>query len=265
MDKRFTFGGTLRGIVLTTISIVLVLAGTSDAVFAAKEESATSSALTALKSAQKAKSEPEMITAIDALVTAHNDAEDKKQRAQVQSALGGLLSAKAQPEARSRAAYALGQLNDPAGAFKHLKSALPTAKTKPSDSFAQTVLTSLKNLKPEAATAPLIKLIGASKEPVVVARAADALGVHTDSKKRPQIATALLDRLAKSRKAFDKAERIKGNPAAKMAKQSMWMNAAPAIGEALDTLTGRKVTDPAKWLAAFAEVKNKAAALFPAK
>lgn len=265
MTTRANFPKAIKLVLLSTSAAILLLAGGTGISAVAKETSAAAAALTTLKTARQAKDEAAIVTAIDGLVSAHNTSENKKERAKVQSAIGGLLTAKALPDARGHAAFALGKLNDSEGAFKQLKGVLPTAKTKPGDNFSMAVLTALETLKPEAAVAPLIKLVGATKEPTILARAARALGVHTDSKKRPQIAQALLARLAKGHKTWLKAEKSKAQPDAKLEKQAVWVNAAPAIGEALDALTGRKITDPAKWLAAYAEVKNKAAALFPTK
>lgn len=245
------------------VAWVLALGFAAGAGLARAEEAAgVAPALKALKDARKAKDEDQVRTAIDALVDAHNASETPKARSQVQAALGGLLKEKTLATARDRAAYGLGKLNDPKGAFKQLKGALPGPKTPGTDGFARTVLAAVAELKTEEAVAPLVKLIGGTKEPAFVSGAAAALAKFGQSKKREPIAEALLEALERAKKAYDKAAKSKQKPDARTAAQALWVRAAPDVTTALNELTGEQKAAPSDWLDAFNANKREVSAFF---
>ena len=206
----------------------------------------------------KSKEEGALTEAIAESVEAHNSTDDKATRKKIQAALGKALKNKKGGLSRARAATALGQLNDPEGAWKQLAKTLPSPKENSASALHTEVLKAVAKLTPEKAVAPLLKLASKVKSPALLAEAATTLGAYGASKQRTKILGALLDVLQRRWEAAEAASR---NPKGGNAGDA-WRIVGEPLVAALNALTGQNLTDAQAWLAARKEHKKKLDGLF---
>ena len=210
---------------------------------------------------QVAQKDPErsgLQAAVEGAADVHNSLSDAALRKKVQAAVGKVLRDAKAGEARSAAAAVLGRMNDPAGAYKQLGKALPGPKDKEVSPFQLAALKATAALAPEAAIAPLLKLMTKGKSFDAAREAATALGRYGASKKRAAILKEMLDTMSRH---YAAAEATKANPKGGTGDRP-WKEMGEALIAALNQLTGQNHPGAPEWIAASKAAKKKLAALF---
>lgn len=241
-----------------------------------------------LKKAHKGDEDGVLPQALDSAVALHNGSEDPALRGKIQAALGALLKAKNAGSGRSAAASALAKLNDPAGAYKALKPAFPSAKRAEVAPYELRVVEAVGALVPPAAVADAAQLLKKGRARPAVVAAIQALGCYGQAGTvRVKVLGELLDagamwkakadaaakKLAKRKppkepknpkKAPKEPRPKKGDVKAKQAVDD-WQAYAPVLLESLNKLTGSTRPSVDDWLAIRQDKKAKLEDLFTTK
>ncbi|MDJ0521028.1 MAG: HEAT repeat domain-containing protein [Planctomycetota bacterium] len=207
----------------------------------------------------KAADKPGVERALPRLVKLHNELKSGSTRAKLQKAAGALLGEESLGGTRLAVADAFGRLNDPKGAWKVLKGYLPATKLTAVGPLPLRVIQAVGALAPDAAIPTLQQLMHKSKDANVSRYAIQALGRYGWSKRRVAVLDELLGflkRLRPGNVAYKKGQA--GGDAARRRYAFL----RETLVAALDTLTGRKLGDPDKWLEAYKENKKQLGRLF---
>lgn len=247
---------------LRTVQLTLLVAGLlaigSTASAGDDMAAAAKDVLAGITKAQKDPEHSGLSEALEQVPGVHNALKDAGLRKKLQKAVGKTLRAKDAGNARRTAASVLGRLNDPKGAYAQLSKVLPAAKDKKASPAQLEAIRATAVLAPDAAIAPLIKLMRSGKALPASKEAIVALGSYGKSKKREAILKELLEVTSLRLSAAKAAE---SNP-----KGGSGGKAWKALGESLvascNRLTGQSHPSGEEWLSTYKAHKKKLRELF---
>jgi len=196
------------------------------------------------------------------LVKLHNTLKSSAVRGRLLKAAGYVMGLEALGATRTAVATALRQVNDPKAAWKEMKRFMPSVKVAAAGPFPLSVVQSVGVLAPEGALPALLQLKDKAKDDNVARYAIQALGKYGWSKQRTRVLGALLTSLKRLRPGGTNLRKGKAGGKASRARYEFLRVTLVA---ALDELTGQKLADVDKWLAAYKEHKRKLGALFTFK
>ncbi len=190
------------------------------------------------------------------LAEIHNSLSSKSARHALQHIAGKILTDEKMGAARIAAAGILARLDDPAGAYKHLKPALPGAKTEKAQPAELAALKAVGVLAPDRAIPELLELMRKGKDNAVSGAAIVALGAFGTSKERIAVLEKMVAHLRLIKPRYAPGKRV---GAATRARWNAVRN--PLIGS-LNRLTGQDVSSADEWLELFKTHKKRPKALF---
>ncbi len=246
--------------ILTTL-LLLCLAGSARAADPA-EEARVREASTLIKRLAEyaaAKQKADVERSLPRLVKLHNELKSKTVRGKLLAAAADLMQNEDLGGARMAVAGALAEVNDPKGAWKHLKGLLPSVKVTASGLLPLRVIQTVGALAPDAALPTLLQLMQKAKDANVARYAIQALGKYGWSKQRVKVLAELLDYLRKLRPG---ASGGKGGKAGGAEARRRFNFVRETLLVALGELTGQKLLDEDKWLAAHKANKKSLGKLF---
>jgi hypothetical protein len=191
---------------------------------------------------------------LSALVSLHNELENKGTKGKLQKELGAGLKTKGLDGAYLAIIGAIAELNDSKGAYKQLGKQLPNAKLEEITDVHKAALEATGKLAPDGALKALLELGEKAKCREAAIGAISALGNFKGSKKRVTVLEGLIKlvmRFMPPRGVQAGEETIK-----------RWNELAPALFGALQQLTGQKIGDPDEWINLWRENKKKPDAIF---
>jgi len=205
------------------------------------------------------KNKDEIERVLPRLVKLHNELASRAARAKLLKVVDRLLGDAELGGVRMTAATALGRVNDPAAAWKVLKTYLPTVKDEAVGPFPLSVVQAVGALAPDAALSTLLQLMEKADDTNVSRYAIQALGKYGWSKQRVKVLGELLDHLKRIQPGVGGGQAGKaGGEAARVRFEFL----RTTLVAALDELTGQKLADVDKWLAAYKDNKKALAKLF---
>lgn len=252
------YAATIRAL---TCLALLCLAGAAHAADPAEEARMreADTLIAQLAGFAKVKQKPEIERALPRLVKLHNELKSSAVRSKLLKAAADLMANEELGGARMAVAGALAEVNDPKGAYKHLKGLLPSVKVPAAGPLPLRVIQTVGMLAPDAALPALFRLMHKAKDNNVSRYAIQALGKYGWSKQRVKVLAEILDLLRKLRPGGSGGQGGKAGGKAARVRYAFLRQTAVV---ALDELTGRKLADVDKWLAAHKEYKKKLAQLF---
>ncbi len=262
--KRYGAGAAVvrvsaRRHLLFAVLLLAVLAqgGRSAVAAEQKEKEAEANTLvTKIKGLRKAKDSAAMQSALTNLVTLHNLLSSKTVRHSLQHVAGQVLTDKKMGADRIAAAEALGKLNDPAGAFKHLKPALPSKKTEAAGPVELAALKAVGASAADRAIPTLLELMSKGKDNNVSKEAVVALGAFGTSKKRVTVVVEVVDFLRLLKPQRTPGKRVGA------ATRERWNTLQRPLINSLNRLTGQKVRSSDGWLELYKAHKKSPKKLF---
>ena len=207
----------------------------------------------------EAKQKDALERSLPRFVKLHNELTSKSARAELLKAAARILGDEDLGGVRITTATALGQVNDPAGAWKVLKGYLPSVKDEASGPFPLAVIQAVGALAPDAALAVLLPLMEKAADTNVSRYAIQALGKYGWSKQRVKVLGDLLDYLKRVRPGVGGGQAGKAGGEAARVRYNFLRT---TLVVALDELTGQKLGDVDKWLEAHKENKKTLEKLF---
>jgi hypothetical protein len=196
--------------------------------------------------------------ALPRIVKSHNELKTDSVRRKLQAALGGVLGGDALGAVRMKAADALGRLNDPPGAWKHLRRHLPSVREKACGPFPLRVIQAVGALAPDAAITSLERLMEDAKDANVSRYAIQALGKYGWSKKRVRVLEDVARYLQKLRPGGGGGGRT-GRGASSRQRYDFLR---ATITAALNELTGQELVSADAWIELYEANKKTPKKLF---
>ncbi len=215
-------------------------------------------ALSVLANLEKAKDKARLAEALANLEKMHNALKTDSMRGKIQSAIGGLIKSDDLGAVRMKAADSLGRLNDPRGAYAQLKGHLPAVKVTAAGPLPLRVIQAVGSLAPDAAIAPLKRLMEKAKDANVSRYAIQALGKYGWSKKRVSILKDMGSFLTKLRPGVGP----KGGRGGGRKARERYSFLSGTLTAALNELTGQELVSAEEWLALYKANKKSPKKLF---
>jgi hypothetical protein len=261
MSPRRTASRAIRRAVLPLFVFLLGLGSPADAGDLAEEARAreAQTLIERLAAFAEAKQKDEIERSLPRLVKLHNELTSTSVRADLLKAAARILGDEDLGGVRSSMATALGQVNDPPGAWKVLKGFLPSVKDEASGPFPLAVIQAVGALAPDAALATLLALMEKAADTNVSRYAIQALGKYGWSKQRVKVLGQLLDHLKRVRPGVGGGQAGKAGGEAARVRYNFLRT---TLVVALDELTGQKFADVDRWLDAHKENRKALDKLF---
>lgn len=206
--------------------------------------------------AEKAKDDGALSSAAKKIPALYKGTQDGALRSQMAKALAGMLKNPKLSSSRKSALDALAETEDGKEAWKAMQSQYPADDVEDTERFNVDFVKTVGKLHPDGAIDKLLETFKKAKQNEFSAEAVTALGQYHKSKQRERI----LEEVCKAGKNMVPSRSANKNPSPEA--QTRWANLAPAIGKALDQLTGDSVGDPTEWFKRFDDSKKNLKALF---
>ncbi len=222
----------------------------------ADRKAETKALVNVIKEIRKQKDATALGKALERAVSLHNNLTSNTERHSLQHVVGQVLTDKNMGADRIAAAEALGKLNDPKGAFKHLKRALPTAKTEAAGPVELAALKALASVASDSSIPSLLELMRKAKDHNVAKHAISALGSFGSSKKRVTVLEEMGAFLRLVRPRRGKGTRIGA------ATRARWNALRSPLLSSLNRLTGQNQKSADGWIALLKDFKKTLKKLF---
>lgn len=210
-----------------------------------------------IDAAEKAKNEDGVQAGVKKVAPAYKATQDAALRGSLlKAAMSVVKNAKFSTPTRKMALTALVETEDGPACWKVMSGAYPKDDAEDPEKFNQEYVKAVGALHPDGAVDVLLETFRKAKVPDVSANAVTGLGNYGKSKHREKI----LAEVAKAAKNMIPSRSATKNPSKEA--QDRWQAVGPAIGTALDTLTGQKVGDVTEWIKRVDEAKNNLKSLF---
>lgn len=198
---------------------------------------------------EKEKDDAKVTAAVKKAPGLYKSTQDQAVRGPLLKALGGLVKQTKLEAARRAALEAIVATEDGKEGYKVLAGAYPKDDVEDNSKFNCEIVKAIGALHPDAAIDSLVESFKKAKQNDLAAEAVTALGNYHKSKQRERV----LEEIYKAGKNMVPSKSTSKNPSPE--SRARWGVLGPAIGKALDTLTGDTVGDPAEWFKKIGDAK----------
>ncbi len=212
--------------------------------------------LAEIQTAKAAKDDGALALAINKVAPLYKGTQDAALKGQLASELGHALKSDKLFESRKAALKALLEIEDPKVGWKSLQAVYPEKDAEDPEKWGVEILKAVGALHPDAAINPLLETFQKAKLAELSAAAVTALGNYHGSKQR----VTVLEEIVKGAKLQVPSKSSTKN--ASPETTARWNVLEPAIGKALDTLTGQTVGNVTTWFTKVDEAKKNLKSLF---
>jgi hypothetical protein len=209
-----------------------------------------------IDAAETAKDDGAMSELMKKVPAVYKQVTDSGLKGSMMKALGRTVRNAKFPGARKAALDAVVETGDGKEAWKTIQGGYPADDVEDPERFNVEFVKAVGALHPDAAIDRLLETFKKAKQLDLASEAVLALGNYKSSKRREYI---LLE-ITKAGKNMVPSRSASKNPSPETTAR--WGGVSPAIGKALDTLTGEKVGDPLEWFKRVDEAKKNLKSLF---
>lgn len=209
--------------------------------------------LAEIEAAVSAKDDGKVTAAVKKVPPLYKSTQDQAARGPLLKELGSLVKQTKLESARRAALNAIVEAEDAKEGTKILMAVYPKDDVEDIEKFNCDIVKAIGALHADSAIPALVETFKKAKQPDLSAEAVTALGNYGKSKQREKV----LEEIYKAGKNMV-PPRSAGAGGGKVSPetQARWQAVAPAIGKALDTLTGDSVGDPAEWFKRIGDAKS---------
>ncbi len=212
--------------------------------------------LAEISAAKAAKDDGALATAINKVAPLYKGTQDAALRGSLASELGNAVKSDKLFESRKAALKALVEIEDPKVGWKQIQGIYPDNDGEDPEKWGIEIVKAVGALHPDAAIKPLLETFHKAKLAELAAAAVTALGNYHASKER----VSLLEEIVKIAKLQVPSKSSTKNASPETVAR--WSALEPAIGKALDTLTGQTVGNVTTWFTKVDEAKKNLKSLF---
>ncbi len=241
-------------LVLASVAALGLAVPLAPRVFAA--DPPTADAATSIKAliaeidaAEKEKDDTKVTAAVKKAPALYKSTQDQAVRGPLLKSLGGLVKQTKLESARRAALAAIVETEDGKEGYKALQGAYPKDDVEDTARFNVEIVKAIGALSPDGAIDALVETFKKAKQSDLAAEAVTALGNYHKSKQRERV----LEEIYKAGKNMVPSRGSGKNPSPET--RARWGVLGPAIGKALDTLTGDTVGDPTEWFKKIGDAK----------
>lgn len=182
--------------------------------------------------------------------------QDAPSKAALMKALGSMLKNPKLSSSRKAALDAMIESEDGKEAWKAIQSQYPADDLDDPERFNLDFIKAVGALHPDAAIDRLLESFRKGKQADVSAAAITALGNYHKSKQRERV----FEEIVKAARNMVPSKSATANASPETIAR--WAVISPALGKALDTLTGDTVGDPSEWFKKYNDAKKNLKTLF---
>jgi len=197
----------------------------------------------------KEKDDTRVTAAVKKAPGLYKSTQDQAVRGPLLKALGGLVKQVKLASARRAALTAIVDTEDGKEGYKALQGAYPKNDVEDAERFNVEIVKAIGALHPDAAIDALVETFRKAEQHDLSAEAVTALGNYHKSKQRERI----LEDIYKAGKIMIPSQ--SSSKQASPESRARWGVLGPAIGKALDTLTGDTVGDATEWFKKIGDAK----------